>query len=113
MSKRRIAILTITIAISVSLFFPRTHLSALDDASSLQCSGGTVLAGDSEDSVRDKCGDPQKVTQEDAAFNMGVSRRAFWEDLQNARKKVALALIAGMAIEIAGGNHIDTGKEQQ
>lgn len=66
MSKKRISILTVTIAIFVSVFFFRTHLSALDDASSLQCSGGTVLAGDSEDSVRDKCGEPQKVTQEDA-----------------------------------------------
>ena len=66
MSKKRIPISTIAIAISVSIFFSQTNLSALDDASSLQCSGGTVLAGDSEDSVRDKCGEPQKVTQEDA-----------------------------------------------
>mgnify|MGYP000123810628 CR=1 FL=1 len=57
--------------------------------------------------------DLEGMTQEDAAFNMGVSRRAFWEDLQNARKKVALSLTAGMAIEIAGADHIDTGKEQQ
>ncbi|MBW2434082.1 MAG: DUF2845 domain-containing protein [Deltaproteobacteria bacterium] len=66
MSKKRISILTITIAIFASLFFSRTNLSALDDASSLQCSGGTVFVGDSEGSVRDKCGEPQKVTQEDA-----------------------------------------------
>ena len=57
--------------------------------------------------------DLEGMTQEDAAFNMGISRRAFWEDLQNARKKVALALIAGMAIEIAGADNIETGKEQQ
>jgi hypothetical protein len=66
MSKKGISIFAITIAIFVSVFFIKTNLSALDDASSLQCSGGTVLAGDSEDSVRDKCGEPQKVTQEDA-----------------------------------------------
>ncbi|MGD8333781.1 MAG: DUF2845 domain-containing protein [Desulfobacterales bacterium] len=66
MGKKRISILTITIAIFVSVLFFQTNLSALDDASSLQCSGGTVLAGDSEGNVRDKCGEPQKVTQEDA-----------------------------------------------
>ena len=57
--------------------------------------------------------DLEGMKQEEAAFNMGVSRRAFWEDLQNARKKVALALTSGMAIEIAGGNHTESGKEQQ
>jgi len=50
----------------VGLFVILPNLSALDDASSLECSGGIVLSGDSEDSVRDKCGDPQKVTREDA-----------------------------------------------
>ena len=66
MSKKRVSILTVTIAIFVSVFFFRTNLSALEDASSLECDGGIVLQGDSEDSVRDKCGEPQKVTQEDA-----------------------------------------------
>ena len=47
------------------MFVVRPDLPALDEASSLQCAGGIVLSGDSEDSVRDKCGDPQKVTQED------------------------------------------------
>jgi hypothetical protein len=66
MSKKRISILTITIAIFVSVFFFRANFAALEDASSLECDGGIVLQGDSEDSVRDKCGEPQKVTQEDA-----------------------------------------------
>ncbi|TGC10931.1 DUF134 domain-containing protein [Methanolobus halotolerans] len=57
--------------------------------------------------------DVDGMTQEEAAFKMGVSRRAFWEDLQQARKKVALALTTGKAIEIAGGNYINTGKEHQ
>ena len=47
------------------LFFQPASM-ALDDTSSLECDGGIVSSGDSEDSVRDKCGDPQKVTQEDA-----------------------------------------------
>jgi hypothetical protein len=64
MSKKLIS--TILIAAFMSMFVMRPDLSALDEASSLQCAGGIVLSGDSEDSVRDKCGDPQKVTQEDA-----------------------------------------------
>jgi hypothetical protein len=50
----------------LGLFVIQADLSALDDASSLECDGGIVLQGDSEDSVRDKCGNPQKVTREDA-----------------------------------------------
>ena len=63
MSKKLISTLLITAFVSV--FVVRPDLPALDEASSLQCAGGIVLSGDSEDSVRDKCGDPQKVTQED------------------------------------------------
>ena len=64
MSKKRIATLVLT-ALMVMVVL-RPDLSALDDESSLECSGGIVLFGDSQDSVRDKCGSPQKVTQEDA-----------------------------------------------
>ena len=38
---------------------------ALDDTSSLQCDGGIVVRSDSEDSVREKCGDPQKILRPD------------------------------------------------
>ena len=61
--KLRLAILA---TVLLSLFVIQSNLSALDGVSSLQCSGGIVLSGDSEDSVRDKCGEPQKVTREDA-----------------------------------------------
>jgi len=64
MSKK--LILMILISAFIGMFVIQPNLSALDDTSSLQCDGGTVSAGDSEDSVRNKCGDPQKVTQEDA-----------------------------------------------
>ena len=64
MSKKRISTLLLT-AFMV-MFVIQPNLSALDGTSSLQCSGGIVLSGDSEDNVRDKCGDPQKVTREDA-----------------------------------------------
>ena len=63
-SKKRLS--TIRILAFLGLFVIQPNLSALDDASSLQCSGGIVLSGDSKDSVRDKCGDPQKVTRQDA-----------------------------------------------
>lgn len=56
--------------------------------------------------------DLEGLTQEDAAYQMGISRRAFWEDLQTARKKVAFALTTGKAIEITGGNYVST-KDQQ
>jgi predicted DNA-binding protein (UPF0251 family) len=46
------------------------------------------------------------LDQEEAANRMGVSRRALWEDLQNARRKVANALVNGKAIEIKGGSYI-------
>jgi len=55
--------------------------------------------------------DLEEMQQEDAAFSMGISRRAFWEDLQNARRKVALALTMGKAIEIAGVNYVDSDAE--
>jgi len=63
MSNKRITTLLLTAFMVMLVIQP--NLSALDDASSLQCSGGLVLPGDSEDSVRDKCGDPQKVTRQD------------------------------------------------
>ncbi len=50
--------------------------------------------------------DVDELTQEEAALEMGISRRAFWEELKNARKKVARALVEGQAIDIKGGNYI-------
>jgi hypothetical protein len=68
----------------LSVVVLQTDLSALDDASSLECDGGIVLQGDSEDSVRDKCGNPQKVTREDADspiiwfYNFGPSEFVYY-----------------------------------
>jgi Predicted DNA-binding proteins len=50
--------------------------------------------------------DVEDLKQEDAAIKVGISRRAFWEDLKAARTKIALALTTGKAIEIKGGNYI-------
>ena len=49
--------------------------------------------------------DLEGLNQEDAAQRMGISRRALWEDLQNARRKIAEGLVQGKAIEIKGGNY--------
>jgi len=69
---RKRIILTILISAVMGTFVFQPALLALDDASSLECDGGTVSQGDSEDSVRDKCGNPQKVTQE------GVDSPIIW-----------------------------------
>lgn len=57
--------------------------------------------------------DLEGLLQEDAAVQMGISRRAFWEDLKAARTKVALALSTGKAIEIKGGNYIHIGNREE
>jgi len=46
------------------------------------------------------------LDQEEAAFYMGVSRKALWNDLMNARKKVAAALVYGTGLRIEGGSFI-------
>ena len=38
---------------------------ALDDTPSLDCGGGIVAPGDSADSVKEKCGEPQQVLTPD------------------------------------------------
>jgi hypothetical protein len=63
---RKKLILTLLLTAFLGMFVIRPDLSALDDAVELECDGGTVVSGDTEASVREKCGDPQKVTREDA-----------------------------------------------
>jgi hypothetical protein len=46
------------------------------------------------------------LEQEEAALYMGVSRKALWNDLVSARRKVAAALVYGMGIRIEGGSYI-------
>ena len=52
--------------------------------------------------------DYECMTQEEAAAEMGVSRRTLWNDLQSARKKLIGALIHGYSIRIEGGSYIVT-----
>ncbi len=46
------------------------------------------------------------LDQEEAALYMGISRKALWNDLLRARRKIATALIYGMGIRIEGGSYI-------
>ncbi len=50
-----------------------------------------------------------QTEQNDAADMMGISRKTFWNDLQKARQKVADALVNGKAIEISGGDYVNSG----
>ncbi len=50
------------------------------------------------------------VEQNEAADVMGISRKTFWNDLQKARQKVTDALVNGKAIEISGGEYINSGE---
>ena len=56
--------------------------------------------------------DLEGLTQEEAAVQMGISRRTFWNDLNGARKKVAFALVNGHAIQIRGGAYSIAGKDE-
>lgn len=49
--------------------------------------------------------DIKKLSQEDAAKLMQVSRQTFQNIIDSARHKVALALVEGKAIRIQGGNY--------
>ena len=51
------------------------------------------------------------LDQEEAAFYMGISRKAFWNDLMNARRKIAAALVYGMGLRIEGGSFALRGEE--
>ena len=58
-------ILTLFIIAFIFIFVTQPNALALDDTSSLQCDGGIVAPGDSADSVKEKCGEPQQVLTPD------------------------------------------------
>ena len=51
------------------------------------------------------------LDQEEAAFYMGISRKALWNDLMNARHKIAAALVYGMGLLIEGGSFVLRGEK--
>jgi hypothetical protein len=63
MSKK--IILTIMLTAATGMLVVQPDSSALNDTAYLECENGTVARGDSEDTVRNKCGNPQKVSQQD------------------------------------------------
>gem|GEM_PF-422654 len=82
-------LLLILIAAFAGMFVIQPDLSALDDTASLECDGGTVSPGDAEKSVRNKCGDPQKVSRDDADspivwfYNFGGSEFVYYVSFTN------------------------------
>jgi predicted DNA-binding protein (UPF0251 family) len=52
-----------------------------------------------------------ELDQEEAAFYMGISRKAFWNDLVSARRKITAALVYGVGIKIEGGTYAVRGLE--
>ena len=57
--------LTVFINALILIFIIQPDAVALDDTSSLRCDGGIVVPGDSADSVKEKCGEPQQVLTPD------------------------------------------------
>ena len=51
------------------------------------------------------------LDQEEAAFYMGITRKALWNDLMNARHKIAAALVYGMGLLIEGGSFVLRGEK--
>lgn len=49
--------------------------------------------------------DIEELTQEDCAASMEVSRQTFQNIIDEARKKIALALTEGKAISVGGGHY--------
>ncbi|MBC8059191.1 MAG: DUF134 domain-containing protein [Clostridiaceae bacterium] len=49
--------------------------------------------------------DVEDLNQEECAERMEISRQTFQNIIDSARKKIALALIEGKAINISGGNY--------
>jgi hypothetical protein len=83
-------ILTVIICFIFS-FVLKPNVIALDDTSSMQCNGGIVLPGDSEDSVREKCGDPQQVLRPDPqepvvwVYNLGSTQFVYRVSIVNGQ----------------------------
>jgi len=82
-------ILTIIITVFFFMFIVQPCVMALDDEPSMQCDGGIVAPGDSEDSVREKCGDPQKVLRPDPqepvvwVYNFGSTEFDYYISIVN------------------------------
>jgi len=92
----------------VNTFAP--YANANDDSRFSEPEDPVVLSVEEYEAVR--LVDYLEMDQEEAALQMGVSRRAFWQDLHIARFKIAKALSTGRRIIIKGGDY-SLGEEAQ
>jgi hypothetical protein len=84
-------ILAIAANFFIFLFIIQPNVTALDDTSSMQCESGIVAAGDSEDSVKEKCGPPQQVLRPDPqepvvwVYNFGPTQLTYHVSIVNGK----------------------------
>ena len=84
-------ILTLFINAFIFIFVIQPNVIALDDTSSLQCDGGIVAPGDSADSVREKCGEPQQVLTPDPqepvkwVYDFGGTQFTYYVSIVNGK----------------------------
>ena len=71
MSRKMILTLFINALIFIFIILPCAM--ALDDTPSLDCDGGIVAPGDSADSVKEKCGEPNSQSMDKWVYNFGPS----------------------------------------
>jgi hypothetical protein len=89
MSRKTILMKVINALIFIFVF--QSYAMALDDTSSLQCDGGIVAPGDSEDSVREKCGEPQQVLRPDPqepvkwVYDFGGTQFTYYVSIVNGK----------------------------
>lgn len=84
-------ILTEVLYAFIFIFIIQANVIALDDTPSMQCAGGIVAPGDSEDSVREKCGEPQQVLRPDPqepavwVYNFGSTQFVYQVSIVNGQ----------------------------
>jgi hypothetical protein len=87
MNRKRI--LTEVLYAFIFIFIIQANATALDDTPSMQCAGGIVAPGDSQDSIREKCGEPQKVLRPDPqepvvwVYNFGSTQFVYYVSIVN------------------------------
>ena len=89
MSRKKNIALFMNALIFVFIFQPYTL--ALDDTSSLQCDGRIVVPGDSEDRVKEKCGEPREVLRSDPqdpvkwVYDFGGTQFTYYVSIVNGK----------------------------
>ena len=82
---------TVFISTVIFIFIIQPCVMALDDTPSLQCDGGIVAPGDSADSVKEKCGEPQQVLTPDPqepvkwVYDFGGTQFTYYVSIVNGK----------------------------